>query len=190
MQARICTYRTPVFDFYQFWRNTDDADVERLLKLFTFLPVDECERLGKLQPPLVNRAKEVLAFEVTALVHGAQAAADAFKTAVKHFPPADPDGKVETSSAVREIKLEATQKLPTVELSAEDIGDGLRATELYRLAGLCQSGGEARRLIRQGGARINDEQIKDETLIVTLDDLKSSPVLKAGKKRLVKVVLK
>ena len=182
--------RTPVFDFYQFWRNTDDADVERLLKLFTFLPVDECERLGKLQPPLVNRAKEVLAFEVTALVHGAQAAADAFKTAVKHFPPADPDGKVETSSAVREIKLEATQKLPTVELSAEDIGDGLRATELYRLAGLCQSGGEARRLIRQGGARINDEQIKDETLIVTLDDLKSSPVLKAGKKRLVKVVLK
>jgi len=181
--------RTPDFDFYQFWRNVDDSDVEKLLKLYTFLPVEECERLGRLAPPLINRSKEILAYEVTSFVRGEDTAAETYLAATKHFPSADPDGKVETTSGITSLGAGPARALPTAELPEAEVSDGLRAVQLFVKTGLCGSNGEARRLIRQGGARINDEQVKDENLIVPLSLLKSSPILKAGKKRMVRVVV-
>ena len=181
--------RTSLFDFYQFWRNLDDADVARLLKLFTFLPVEECERLGALQPPLINRAKEILGYEVTRFVHGDEAAAGAYLAACKHFPSADPDGRVPTTSSIANLKIAAKADVPTYELPTAKAGKGIGLLALLVQSGLCSSKGEARRLIRQGGARLAGEQIKDENFVVTAAQLGESPVVKAGKKRMVKVVL-
>ena len=180
--------KTPPFDFYQYWRNVDDADVKRFLLMFTFLPIDECNRLGDLQPPLLNRAKEILGFEVTRLVHGEQTAAQAYQTALGHFPTADPSNEVPTTSTITSITASAPD-LPTVAIPASEAANGIPVSNLFRLAGLCQSGGEARRLIRQRGARINDEVITDETLIVSPATLAASPTLKAGKKRMVKILV-
>jgi tyrosyl-tRNA synthetase len=180
--------KTPPFDFYQYWRNVEDADVKRFLLMFTFLPVDECNTLGDLQPPLLNRGKEILGFEVTKLVHGEAVAAKAYQTALEHFPTADPDNNVPTTSTISTVKS-AAPDLPTATVPAADAKAGISIPNLFRLCGLCKSGGEARRLIRQGGARLNDEVIKDETLVVSSDALESEPVLKAGKKRMVKIVV-
>ena len=156
------------WDYWQFWRNSEDADVGRFLRLFTTLPMDEIARLEALEGAELNDAKKILANEVTKMCHGAEAAAQAAETARKTFEQGG-----------------AAEGLPTVEISSSDLGEGIAAFELFRRAGLCQTGGEARRLVKGGGARLNDVSIKTETDLITMTDCNDDGVIKlsAGKKR-------
>ncbi|GAJ27654.1 tyrosine--tRNA ligase [Acidomonas methanolica] len=156
----------PVFEYWQFWRNTEDADVGRFLKLFTDLPVEECERLGALEGAGINEAKKILATEATAICHGRDAAEDAAETARRTFE----QGQIAAD-------------LPRRTLPAALFDDGVPAFRLLAEAGLVTSNGEARRLIRGGGARINDMTVADENLLVTRGDLRDGVVkLSSGKK--------
>ncbi len=156
------------YDYYQYWRNTHDADVGRFLRLFTELPLDEVARIEAPEGAALNQAKRTLAFEATRLCHGEKAAARAAETARRTFD----EGA-------------AADGLPTLELARAELEAGIAAFELMRRAGLAASNGEARRLIRQGGGRINDRAVGDETRTVTLDDLNPDGAIKlsAGKKR-------
>ncbi|WP_291738114.1 tyrosine--tRNA ligase, partial [Leisingera sp. F5] len=131
--------RSP-YEFWQFWRNTTDADVGRFLKLYTELPVEECERLGALAGSEVNAAKVILANEVTTLCHGAEAAAAAEATAREVFE-----------------KGGIGDDLPTLSLSSEDLGDGISIVQLIVKSGLAKSGKDAKRLISENGAKIDDQ---------------------------------
>jgi len=156
------------YDYWQFWRNTEDGDVGRFLRLFTELPLAEVARLEALQGAEINEAKKILAFEATRLCRGEPAAAEAAETARQTFE--------EGASA---------EGLPTIEVSEAELGGGVAVFELLRRAGLAKSNGEARRLIKGGGARVNDVAVKDELQTVGLDDLgpEGSIKLSAGKKR-------
>ncbi|GBR48673.1 tyrosine--tRNA ligase [Gluconobacter roseus] len=159
--------KLPAFEYWQFWRNTEDADVGRFLKFFTDLPVEECERLGALEGSEINEAKKILATEATAICHGRAAAEEAAETARRVFEQGS------TQAA-----------LPEIDLPANLIAEGLPAFRVFQEAGLAASGGEARRLIRGGGGRINDVVVSDENQTFTLDDLRDG-VLKvsSGKKK-------
>ncbi|AHI24299.1 tyrosine--tRNA ligase [Komagataeibacter xylinus] len=160
--------RLPVFDYWQFWRNVEDADVGRFLKLFTDLPIVECDRLAVLGGAEINEAKKVLATEATALCHGRAAAQEAAEAARRTFE----EGAV-TASA-----------LPTIHLPAALLAEGVPAFRLFVEAGLAASNGEARRLIRGGGARVNDVVIRDEAQVVSDSDLiDGSLKLSSGRKR-------
>ncbi|MEN3973905.1 tyrosine--tRNA ligase [Emcibacter sp. SYSU 3D8] len=156
------------YDYWQFWRNTDDADVARFLKLFTELPLDEIARLAALEGAGINEAKKVLATEATSLAHGRDAALLAEETARTTFEQGG-----------------LGNDLPTVEIERTVLEKGIGILNLLRQAGLSASNGEARRLIQGGGARVNDEKVEDETRILDLDALNSDGVIKltAGKKR-------
>jgi len=187
--------KTAPFDFYQYWRNTEDRDVERFLKLFTFLPVDECVRLGRLEPPALNRAKEILGFEITRIVHGDAAAAQAYLAAAAHYPSADPDGKIETSSTIRSPAAGRTDSatsadLPEAIVPRDKAAAGIRVAELIVLAGFAPSNGEAKRLIQQGGIRLGETPITDVGASASADTLAASPILRAGKKRMVRLVVR
>ena len=163
------------YDYWQFWRNTEDADVGRFLRLFTELPLDEIARLEDLQDAEINEAKKILADLATTLCHGPEAAAAAAETARRTFE----EGSMATD-------------LPSIEAAADELRDGVLLVELLRRAGLCQSNGEARRLIKGGGARVNDKSVRDEMAKVSINDLTSDDVVKlsAGKKRHVLIRLK
>jgi len=156
------------YDYWQFWRNTEDGDVGRFLRLFTDLSLDEVARLEALGGAEINEAKKILAFEATKLCRGEAAAVAAAETARQTFEQG-------VSAA----------GLPTIEVSRSELGGGVPAFELLRRAGLAKSNGEARRLIKGGGARINDVAIDDELRSVGLDDLDAEGCIKlsAGKKR-------
>jgi tyrosyl-tRNA synthetase len=156
------------YDYWQFWRNTEDADVGRFLRLFTDLPDDEIDRLEALDGAEINEAKKVLATEATAMCHGAEAAASAADTARKTFEQG------ETGAA-----------LPTIDISRTDLEAGVPAFDLLRRSGLCASGGEARRLIKGGGGRVNDVVIAEDVQTIGLADLGPDGTIKlsAGKKR-------
>ena len=160
------------YEFWQFWRNTTDADVGRFLKLYTELPVAECDRLGALEGSEINAAKIILANEVTTLLHGAEAAATAEATAREVFERGG-----------------AGDDLPTMTLSAAEIADGISVAQLITRTGLAASGKEAKRLIAEGGARMNDQALTDAGLMVTAADLTQPIKLSAGKKRHALVVL-
>jgi tyrosyl-tRNA synthetase len=183
--------KTSVFDFYQFWRNIDDRDVEKCLGLFTLLPMEEVRELGQLEEPLINRAKEILAYEITKMTHGSEEAIGAYTTAIRQFGSADPDQQVKTTSDIIEIQLEINETLPTVELSRALLSGGLWIVKLLVESGLCSSNSEARRLIRQGGASLNEQKITDDTLEIDEADLSDDAViLRAGKKRYKRVVFR
>jgi tyrosyl-tRNA synthetase len=156
------------YDYWQYWRNTEDADVGRFLRLFTELPGDEIARLERLDGAELNEAKKILATEATRLCHGDAAAAAAAETARRTF----------------ELGV-AAAGLPTVEVPRGDLQAGIAAFELLRRAGLAPSNSEARKLIKGGGGRINDAAIDSELRPVTLGDLNADGVIKlsAGKKR-------
>ncbi|KEJ89571.1 tyrosine--tRNA ligase [Sulfitobacter donghicola] len=154
------------YEFWQFWRNTTDADVGRFLKLYTELPVDECDRLGALAGSEINEAKIRLANEVTTLLHGAEAAAAAEATAREVFE-----------------KGGVGDDLPTLTLSADDLGDGISIVQLIVKSGLAGSGKEAKRLISENGARLNDEPLTNAGLMIDAAALASPLKLSAGKKR-------
>jgi tyrosyl-tRNA synthetase len=167
--------RLSPYDFWQYWRNAEDADVGRFLRLFTELPLDEIARLEKLGGAEINEAKKVLATEVTKLAHGAEAAASAAETARKTFEEHALGGD-----------------LPVIEVPRAELEKGIPLFALLHRAGLAATGGEARRLVKGGGARVNDKAADNETRPVTLADVAGDGVVKlsAGKKRhaLVKAV--
>ncbi|PYC49359.1 tyrosine--tRNA ligase [Litorivita pollutaquae] len=154
------------YEFWQFWRNTTDADVGRFLKLYTELPIEECDRLGALEGSEINEAKVVLANEVTTLCHGAEAAAAAESTAREVFE-----------------KGGVGDDLPTVTLSAADLGDGISIVQLLVKSGLAKSGKDAKRLIAENGAKIDDAPLTDAGLMVDAAALATPVKLSAGKKR-------
>jgi tyrosyl-tRNA synthetase len=154
------------YEFWQFWRNTTDADVGRFLKLYTELPVAECDRLGALADSEINDAKVILANEVTALLHGAEAAKAVESTAREVFE-----------------KGGVGDDLPTLTLSHDEIGDGVSIVQLIVKSGLVKSGKEAKRLIAENGAKLNDEPLTDGGLMITAEALSSPIKLSAGKKR-------
>ena len=158
--------RSP-YEFWQFWRNTLDADVTRFLKLYTELPIEECERLGALEGSDINEAKIILANLVTTLAHGADAASAAAATAVEVFE-----------------KGGIGDDLPTVTLAASDIGEnGISIVQLYIKTGLAPSGKEAKRTIASGGAKLNDVVVTDTGTMVTAEMIADTIKLSAGKKR-------
>jgi tyrosyl-tRNA synthetase len=154
------------YEFWQFWRNTTDADTGKFLKLYTELPVAECDRLGALQGADINAAKIILADAVTTLLHGADAAQAAQATAHAVFE-----------------KGGVGDDLPTLTLTADDIGDGLSIVQVIVKSGLAGSGKEAKRLIADGGAKMNDDALTETGLMITADMLAKPIKLSAGKKR-------
>ncbi len=154
------------YEFWQFWRNTTDADVGRFLKLYTELPVDECDRLGALEGSEINEAKVRLAGEITTLLHGADAAAAAEATAREVFE-----------------KGGVGDDLPTLTLSTEDVGDGISIVQLIVKSGLANSGKEAKRLIAENGARMDDQPLTNAGMMIDAAALSSPIKLSAGKKR-------
>jgi tyrosyl-tRNA synthetase len=157
-----------VYDFWQYWRNTEDEDVERFLKLYTTLPLTEIARLADLSGAEINEGKKVLATEVTALLHGRKAAEIAAETARKTFEEG-----------------ETAQSLPTVEVPARSLEEGLGVLSLVVHAGLAASNGEVRRHIRGSAVRVNDKVVDDEALLLTAGDLNPEGVIKLslGKKK-------
>jgi tyrosyl-tRNA synthetase len=189
------TERTSVFDYYQFWRNSDDDQVKKLFCYFTNLPVDEINELSSLEAPAINRSKEILAYEATKQAHGEAEARKAYLTAGSKFGFADTENKIKTSSDIVNIKTETDKSfadMPTVELSADDFtGEGMWIVKLFTSAGLCQSNGDARRLLKGGGAYINDERISSVDMNVKSDAFADGfIILKAGKKNIKKITLK
>ncbi|MFN3970519.1 MAG: tyrosine--tRNA ligase [Gemmobacter sp.] len=160
------------YEFWQFWRNTTDADVGRFLKIFTELPVEECDRLGALGGSEINGAKVTLANLATTLLHGAEAAAAAEATAREVFE-----------------KGGIGDDLPTLTLAPEDVGEGVTVAQLFVRAGLAASGKEAKRLIAEGGARLNDEPVLDAGMQVGAAMLAEPVKLTVGRKRHARVVL-
>ncbi|MFP7570819.1 tyrosine--tRNA ligase [Marivita sp. S2033] len=154
------------YEFWQFWRNTTDADVGRFLKLYTELPIEDCDRLGALAGSEINDAKIILANEVTTLCHGAEAAAAAEATAREVFE-----------------KGGVGDDLPTVALERSEIAEGISVVQLIVRAGLAKSGKEAKRLIAENGARMDDAPLTDAGLMIDADALSRPIKLSAGKKR-------
>ncbi|CAA7626090.1 tyrosine--tRNA ligase [Magnetospirillum sp. SS-4] len=155
------------WEFWQYWRNTEDADVGRFLKLYTELPLDEIARLEALAGAEINEAKKILANEITRLCHGDAAAAEAAETARKTFE----EGA-------------AADNLPTIEIPAAELAAGIPAFALFVRAGLAASNGDSKRLIKGGGGKINDATLDSETQPVTSADLRDGIIkLTAGKKR-------
>ena len=159
--------RLPVYDFWQFWRNTEDADVGKFMRLFTELDDTEIARLEVLEGSDINQAKIILANEVTTLCHGAEAAQKAAATAAQSFE----EGSIASG-------------LPTLELTSEQIGS-LSLIDAFVELGMAGSKGEVRRLMRGGGCRLNNQQITDEDRVITRDDFDTDGLaqIAAGKKR-------
>ena len=166
--------KTSPFDFYQYWRNVDDADVLKCIRMLTFLPLEEIEKMESWEGSELNRAKEILAYELTALVHGEEKATKAQEAARALFSGAAD-----------------TENMPTVALNADDFTDGqIAVNEIMLKAGLVKSKGEARRLIQQGGVSIDDQKVTDPVAVVSHDTLeKGHIILKKGKKVFYKVTL-
>jgi len=149
------------YDFWQYWRNTEDADVGRFLKLFTTLPMDEIAKLAALEGSEVNEAKKILANEVTSMLHGREAADQAAETARKTFE----EGTL-------------AESLPTIGVGRDEIAAGIGLLGLFVRAGLASSNGEARRHVQGGAVRVNDAQIQDEKYTVSSNDLTAEGVVK------------
>jgi tyrosyl-tRNA synthetase len=156
------------YDFWQYWRNVEDADVVRFLKLFTILPISEIARLAALGGAEINEAKKVLATEATALLHGRDAANTASETARQTFE----EGAI-------------AENLPSLEVSRSELEAGIGVLAVFVRAGLVASNGEARRQIKGGGLRVNDIAVTDEKLVLKPADFTPEGVIKLslGKKR-------
>jgi tyrosyl-tRNA synthetase len=183
--------RTSPYDYFQYWINCADADVQRFLALYTFLPMDEIRALDTAEEGAINAAKTILAYETTRIVHGAGEAQGALQAAASLFGGRALAGTVLPSSDIpRQAAGRQEDAVPQSSLPAAQIDGGLPVFKLFQMAGLAASGGAARRLIRQGGAYLNNERLHDEErLVVTGDFNEGALVLRAGKKRYHKVVL-
>ena len=164
--------KTSPYEFYQYWRNVADADVEKCLSLLTFLPMDEVRRLGALEGSEINEAKKVLAYEVTKQVHGAEKAEAARQAAEALFGGA-----------------KDSENIPTVTVSAADFEADSRVAALLTLAGMTKSKGEARRAIEGGGVSVDEVKVTDANATLTAEQLKAGVILQKGKKSFKRIVL-
>ena len=165
--------KTTPFQFYQYWRNVDDKDVEKCLALLTFLPMDEVRRLGALEGSEINEAKKVLAFEVTKLVHGEEEARKAADAAASLF----------SGNA-------GSENIPSLTVTADELAADARISTLLVKSGLCKSQGDARKQIEQNAVAVGDEKVTDVMAAVTADMIgKDGLILKKGKKGFVRIVL-
>jgi tyrosyl-tRNA synthetase len=169
---------TSPYDFFQYWRNVSDADVERFLLMFTFLPIEECRELGRAKDNAINASKERLAWEVTALIHGKSEADRALAAAKAAFGVA--------GSALGDI-----DNVPSKSIARESLTEGMGVLDLYLYSGLVPSKSEARRLVQQGGAMVGDRRVDDEKTLVDLTwfDSDGALMLRAGKKRLLRLIV-
>ena len=166
--------KTTPYEFYQYWRNVDDADVIKCLKMLTELPLDQIAEMETWKDAKINEAKSVLAYELTKLVHSEEDANKAQEAAKSLFGGSG-----------------ASANIPTTEISAADLTDGAAGIiKLLVLSGLCASNGEARRNIQQGGVSVNDEKVTSIDVSFTAEQLKEGVVVKRGKKNFNKVILK
>ena len=166
--------KTTPYDFYQYWRNVDDADVIKCLKMLTELPLEQIAEMEDWKDAKINQAKEVLAYELTKLVHSEEDANKAQEAARSLFGGAG-----------------ASANIPTTEISEADLTDGAAGIiKLLVLSGLCASNGEARRNIQQGGVSVNDEKVTSIDVTFSAEQLKEGVVVKRGKKNFNKVILK
>ena len=165
--------KTSPYEFYQYWRNVDDGDVCKCLKLLTFIPMDEIREYEKLEGSQLNKVKELLAFEVTKLVHGEEEAQKAKETAAAIF-----SGQGDA------------QNMPSETVTDEDIGDGIAILDLLAKVNFIPSKGEGRRLIQQGGLSVDNEKVTDIGLVITKDSFNDGKiVIKKGKKSFLKIEL-
>ena len=165
--------KTSPYDFYQYWRNVEDADVLKCIGMLTFLPLEQIDEMAKWEGSQLNRAKEILAYELTKMVHGEEEAK-----------------KAEASAKALFAGSGSSENMPTTELTDADLTDG--AIDLMSLlvkTGLCNTKSDARRNIQQGGVTVNDEKVTDIGKSFSTDELKSGIILKRGKKNFNKVVL-
>ena len=165
--------KTSPYEFYQYWRNVDDVKVDECLKRITFIPIEEIEEMEKWPIERINEKKEILAFEITKLVHGEEEAQKALNAARALFSGEGDDAN-----------------MPTTELNEAELGEGIGLLDLLVLTKLASSKGEGRRLIEQGGLSINGEKVTDVNLKIKKEDLKDPIKIKKGKKAFHKVVLK
>lgn len=164
---------TSPYEFFQYWRNVQDADLERFLLMFTFLPVDECRRLGRGKDAAINAAKERLAWEVTALIHGKEEADKALKAAKAAFGGGSD-----------------VDEMPSITVPRTRLASGISVLDLFVEAGLAVSKGEARRLVQQGGASVNGKKLGAEAgTLAEGDILEGAMILRAGKKRVCRVIV-
>jgi len=167
---------TSVYDFFQYWRNVADADVEKFLLMYTFLPVEECKKLGELKDQEINKAKEILAYEQTKIIHGIEEADKALAAAHAAFTAGGADDK---------------SGMPSKEMSLSDFESGVNILDIFADTALCASKSEARRLVKQNGASVNGEKITDPDAVVNADFVKENEIiLKAGKKRFFRIIIK
>ena len=166
--------KTSPFEFYQYWRNVGDADVLKCIRMLTFLPLEQIEEMDKWEGSQLNRAKEILAYELTALVHGEEEAKAAEASSKALFGGRGDD-----------------ENMPMTEITINDLSDGVIdiMTALVK-TGLCASKSEARRNIQQGGVSVNDEKVADISVSYDADTLKNGIVIKRGKKNFNKLILK
>ena len=166
--------KTSPYEFYQYWRNVDDADVMKCIRMLTFLPLEQIDEMAKWEGSQLNRAKEILAFELTSMVHGEEEAK-----------------KAEASAKALFSGSGDSDNMPTTELSADDLTDGgIDVLTLLVKSGLCATKSEARRNVQQGGVTANEEKVTDIATRFDADSLKNGVVLKRGKKNFNKIVLK
>ena len=166
--------KTSPYDFYQYWRNVGDADVLKCIRMLTFLPLEQIDEMASWEGSQLNRAKEILAYELTALVHGEEEAK-----------------KAEASAKALFAGGGSSDNIPTTELTEEDLTDG--ATDIMSLlvkSGLCVSKSDARRNVQQGGVTVDDQKVTDIGASYTAEQLKAGILLKRGKKNYNKIVLK
>lgn len=184
--------KTPPYDYYQFWVNTDDADVAKFMALFTFLPMAEIDRVKGIEGVEMNAAKAILAHEATAIAHGLPAANAAFDAAASVFgAPSIPENLCPSSPIPRggDGKGRAASSIPSSTVDIERLKRGIAAVDLFVETGLSKSKGDARRLIGQGGGYLNNDRIETfDTLILDSDFKDGEILLRAGKKRYHKII--
>ena len=166
--------KTSPFDFYQYWRNVGDADVMKCIRMLTFLPLDQIDEMAKWEGSELNRAKEILAFELTSMVHGEEEAKKAQESARALFSGAG-----------------SSENMPTAELTADDFTDGkVDILTLLVKTGLCPSRGDARRNVQQGGVSAGDQKATDPAAAYAPEDFADGLILRRGKKKYFKVIVK
>ncbi|MEJ2158419.1 MAG: tyrosine--tRNA ligase [Desulfobacteraceae bacterium] len=183
--------RTSPYDYYQFWVNTDDRDVTRFMALFTFLPMEEIKEVDQLKGADLNAAKIVLAFEATRLAHGKKEAEKAYQAASAMFGGRTVPAEILASSVIpRGGAADDHGSVPSTDMAMKELTVGIPAFKLLQRVGLVKSGGEARRLINQGGAYLNGERITAFDQVVNDNDISEMEiVLRAGKKRFHKILI-
>jgi tyrosyl-tRNA synthetase len=175
--------RTSPYEYYQFWINTDDRDVRRFLALFTFLPMEEVEKYGDLKGAEIRKAKEILAFEATKIVHG-EGEAEKARTASRALFISVSDSFISKEGSVTQA-VNVEDSIPTTSMDKQEFMEGIPAFKLFETTGLCSSGSEARRLIEQGGGYLDRKKINKFDYLVTSADFggKKEILIRAGKKK-------